>query len=117
MSLLSEAFEGCTIVNRIKENDGYGGFVNKWSDGASFSAAITFNSSLQAKIAEKQGVRNLYTVTTLRSNTLEYGEVFRRDRDGKIFRVTTNGSDNMTPKSAGLDMRQVDCEELNALPT
>lgn len=117
MSLLSEAFEECTIINRKKVNDDYGGFKIEWVDGAGFSAAIVFDSSMQAKIAEKQGVSSLYTITTTRSIVLEYGEYFRRERDGKLFRITSDGDDRYTPKSAGLDMRQVSAEEIDSLPT
>jgi hypothetical protein len=34
-----------------------------------------------------------------------------RNSDGKIFRITSDGDDNHTPKSATLDMRQVSAEE------
>jgi len=37
--------------------------------------------------------------------------VFRRAFDGKIFRVTSDGSDKYTPASATLNMRQVTAEE------
>lgn len=117
MSLLSQAMEACTIINRQKVNDGYGGFVNEWIDGAEFQAAIVFDSSMQAKIAEKQGVSSLYTVTTSRALVLEYGEVFRRERDGKLFKVTSDGDDRYTPQSATLDMRQCSAEELDSLPS
>jgi hypothetical protein len=56
-------------------------------------------------------VTSLYTVTTSRAIVLEYHDVFRRESDGKIFRVTSDGDDLYTPKSAGLDMRQVTAEE------
>ena len=117
MSLLSQAFELCTIINRQKVNDDYGGFVNEWVDGAEFQAAIVFDASMQAKVAEKQGVSSLYTVTTSRSMTLEYGEYFRRERDGKLFKVTSDGDDRFSPKSATLDMRQCSAEEIESLPT
>lgn len=117
MSLLTDAFEGCTIINRQKTNDDYGGFKNEWVDGATFQAAIVFDSSMQARVAEKQGVSSLYTVTTSRTLTLEYNDYFRRDRDGKLFRVTSDGDDRYTPQSATLDMRQVSAEEIDSLPT
>ena len=53
----------------------------------------------------------MYTVTTTRALTLEYHDVFKRLKDGKIFRVTSDGDDKYTPKSATLDMRQVSAEE------
>lgn len=111
MSLLSENMEPCVILNKVTELDGYGGFINKWARGAEFQAAIVYNTSLEAKVAEKSGVKDLYTVTTRKNNYLEYHDVFQRESDGQIFRVTSDSKDNKTPKGAGLNMRQVSAEE------
>lgn len=111
MSLLSDAMTTCVILNKQTEADGYGGYITTWTDGAEFKAAIVLDSSMEARIGEKQGVTALYTVTTSRALNLQYHDVFRRVEDGKIFRVTSDGDDKKTPKSAGLDMRQVSAEE------
>lgn len=111
MSLLSEAMENCIMIDRISQPDGYGGITYHWKDGASFDAAVTYDSSMQARAAGQQGVTSLYTVTTPKSINLQYHQVFRRVRDGKIFRVTSDGDDNKTPTSAALNMRQVSAEE------
>jgi hypothetical protein len=42
---------------------------------------------------------------------LDFHDVIMRIADGKIFRITSDGDDNKTPKSATLDMRQVSAEE------
>lgn len=111
MSLLSDAMENCIFLNKTKEPDGYGGYRDAYTDGAEFDAAIVFDTSMEARVGEKQGVTSLYTVTTSRGMTLEYHDVFRRVRDGKVFRVTSDGDDKYTPASAALDMRQVTAEE------
>ena len=111
MSLLSEAMENCFMLDKTTEADGYGGYNAVYKQGASFTAAITFDSSIEARRADKEGVTSLYTVTTARSLTLEYHDAFVRVRDGKIFRVTSDGDDKYTPASASLDMRQVTAEE------
>lgn len=111
MSLLSDAMESCIMLNKKTEADGYGGFFNTWTDGAEFKAAITFDTSIEARNAEAAGVTSLYTVTTDKSITLEYHDVFRRVSDGKIFRVTSDGDDKFTPSNALLNMRQVTAEE------
>ena len=112
MSLLSDAMEDCVILDKITKTDGYGGVTTVYVEGAEFKAAITFDSSIEARLAEKQGVTSLYTVTTSRNILLEFYTIFRRKRDGKLFRVTSDGNDNLTPKSAGLDMRQVSAEKV-----
>lgn len=111
MSLLTEAMDECVMLNKRTSADGYGGYITTWEDGAGFEAAIVFDTSLEARTAEKQGVSSLYTVTIKKAMTLDYKDVFRRIRDGKIFRVTSDGDDSYTPESASLDMRQVTAEE------
>lgn len=111
MSLLSEAMENCTLLDKITTADGYGGYTTTYIDGAPFNAAIVLDNSMQARAAEKQGVTALYTVTTIKALNLQYHDVFRRDSDGKIFRVTSDGDDKKTPASASLNMRQVSAEE------
>jgi hypothetical protein len=96
--------------------DGYGGYTTIWTEGASFNAAIVLDNSIQAKVAESQGVTGIYTVTTQKALNLQYHDVFRRESDKKLFRVTSDGDDKATPASATLDMRQVSAEELEALP-
>ena len=111
MSLLSEAMENCIILDKQTTPDGYGGVITSWVDGAPFDAAIVLNNSMEARIGQQQGVTALYTITTNKNITLQYQDVFRRERDGKIFRVTSDGDDDHTPNSAGLNMRQVSAEE------
>ena len=111
MSLLSQALEPCVRMYNNVVDDGYGGERTTWTDGATFDAAIVFDSSMQARTAQAAGVTSLYTVTTRRDKMLMYHDVFRRVSDGKIFRVTSDGDDKFTPASAGLDMRQVTAEE------
>lgn len=111
MSLLSEAMENCTMIDKTTVSDGYGGFEVKYVDGASFICATTLDTSTAARVAESQGVKNLYTVTTPRAVNLQFHDIFRRESDKKIFRVTSDGDEKKTPASAGLDMRVVSAEE------
>lgn len=111
MSLLDEFTESCNIIDKRTAADGYGGFITEWTDGAEFDAAIVLDTSMQARIGESQGVTNLYTITTKKNVNLQFHDVFRRNRDGKVFRVTSDGDDKHTPNSATLNMRVVTAEE------
>ena len=111
MSLLDEQMETCIMMDRTTEDDGYGGYISTWTEGASFQAAIVLDTSMQSRVAEKQGVTALYTVTTQKTMNLQYHDIFKRSSDGKVFRVTSDGDDKKTPKSANLNMRQVSAEE------
>jgi len=111
MSLLDEYMENCVMIDKTTASDGRGGFDYVFVDGAEFQAAIILDSSIQAKIAEQQGVTGVYKVTTTKSINLQYHDIFKRVSDGKIFRATSDGDDNKTPVSATLNMRQVSAEE------
>ena len=113
MSLLTEAMEKCIIMDKTTTADGYGGYIISWKEGAEFQAAIVLDSSMQARIAEQQGVTALYTITTNKNINLQYHDVLKRSSDGKIFRITSDGDDKHTPASANLNMRQVTAEEWN----
>lgn len=109
--LLQESMEPCVMLNKQTVDDDYGGYINTWVQGANFDAAIVLDTSIQARVAEQQGVKALYTITTSRTLNLQYHDVFMRLSDEKIFRVKSDGDDKKTPLSATLDMRQVSAEE------
>lgn len=111
MSLLDDAYEPFVMMERHAEPDGYGGKRYVWTEGMEIQAAADLDTSIQARVGEVQGVTSLYTITTPRSMTLEYHDVIKRVSDGKIFRITSDGDDKKTPRSATLDMRQVSAEE------
>lgn len=116
MSLFKDVSKKCQILNKSTVLDGYGGYKTVWTDGAEFDAMISYDDSTQGLAAQAQGVTSLYTVLTSRALNLQYHDVFRQLSDGKIFRVTTDGDDNETPKSSALDLRSVRAEEWE-LPT
>ena len=111
MSLLDEAFESFTIIDRITTDDGYGGVITEWRDGASIQGALVFDSSSEMKVAQSLGSTAAYTLTVRKNINLDYHTVIRRESDGHIFRVLSNSDDRKTPKSAGLNMLQYSAEE------
>ena len=111
MSLLSQAMEDVVMLEKKRIPDGEGGFTTDWVDGVQFKAAINFDSSMEARTAEKAGVTSLYTVTVPLNCKLEYHDVFRRLQDEKVFRVTSDGDDKITPASASFQFAQVTAEE------
>ena len=111
MSLLDENMVNCIMQDKTSASDGYGGTTVTYKDGATFEAAIVLNTSMEARLAEQQGVKSLYTITTKKNVNLQFHDVFIREEDKKVFRVTSDGDDKKTPRGAVLDMRQVTAEE------
>ena len=105
--ILDDYKEEFAFMDKVHQIDSEGGQVVTWSQGSSFLAALRFDSSLQAKRAQAEGVQDLYTLIVDRSINLEYNDVVKRLEDGQTFRITSSGKDHKTPQSAGLNMRAV----------
>lgn len=113
MSLLENAYEDFTILNKAVVDDGYGGVITEWSDGATIKGAMVFDNSAQMKTAQAAGYKAAYTLTVKKHIELDFHTVIRRESDGVIFRLVSNSDDKKTPDSAGLNMRQYSAEEFN----
>ena len=111
MSLIESMMDSCVFMNKAKVADGQGGFSVEWTEGAEIKCAIVNDTSLSARIAEKEGVTSTYTITTSKDTVLEYHDVIKRKRDGKIFRVTSDAGDKTSPNVSTLDMTQVTAEK------
>ena len=111
MSLLDESMEKFTIVEKRRVKDGYGGYQTEYYDGVDFMGALVLDNSLQGRTALKEGVTDVFTLTTDKSLTLSFHDIVRRDSDQVTFRVTSNGAEKKTPDSATLNMRQVSAEK------
>jgi len=111
MSLIDEKMEQCVHMTKRSVSDGLGGYTYAWVDGTAFTAAIVKDSSMQARIAEKDGVTELYTITVYKGAALAFHDVFRRVSDGAIFRVTSNVTDSETPERATFQIGQVTAEK------
>lgn len=111
MSLLDNFLQTkCVLMEQKRVPDGASGWITEWSEGAEFDAAIILDTSMQSRVAEKEGVTSVYTVTTRRSTPLSFHDVFKRMSDGTIFRATSNGADKQSPTFGTLDMCQVTAE-------
>lgn len=111
MGLVDEAMEKTYIMDKTTTLDDYGSVKTVWKEGAEIMAAYSFNSSTTARIAAQQGVKNRFTILTSKAVVLQFPDIVKRASDGKYFKVTSDGTDNRTPASAGLDLRAVEAEE------
>lgn len=111
MSLVENAMEKSYIMDKTTTLDSYGSVKTVWKEGAEIMVAYSFNSSIEARIASQQGVNNRFTLLTKKAVVLQFQDVVKRSSDGKYFRVTSDGKDNRTPETAGLDLRAVEAEE------
>lgn len=108
--IMQERATECTLMEKSRIPDGEGGWSTSWVEGLQFTAVIEHASSIEARVAESQGMASTFTVWTEKSTPLDYQDVFRRNSDGQVFRVTSQGLDEQTPDSATLNLTHVSAE-------
>ena len=111
MSLIDDFKTTCTLLEKTRIPDGEGGWTATWKDGMQFEAAIVHNTTIEARVAEKEGMSSTFTVTTERNMGLDFHDVFRRESDGDVFRVTSDSQDVQTPDRASFQFAQVTAEK------
>ena len=111
MSLYETFYEPCVLLEKKRVPDGEGGWNTQWTDdGPKFEAAVVLDNTMTARVAESQGMKSVYTVTTNQNVNLEFHDAFKRLSDGKTFRVTSDPNDKETPDAASFHFEQVTAE-------
>lgn len=105
MSLLDNYGRKCVLLEKKTVSDGFAGYETVWVDGIEFQNYQTLESSVEARIAEKQGVTSVYNALVKRDLPIEYHSVFRDTTTGETYRVTSDPSDSQAPKSASFDLK------------
>ena len=108
--MITDFFDCLVMIDRKSLPDGYGGFEMQYVEGAEFKGGITTENSTQARIAEKEGVTALYTVTVLPNIPLNYGDIIKRKNDNKYFKVVSDPNDMQTPKVSNMKFKQAQAE-------
>ena len=115
-NLLESMMTACTMLDKTTVSDGVFGFTTVDVDGASFMATNIKDTSIEARTAEKQGVTEVYTVVTAKGTALQYHDVFRRESDEQVFRVTSIQRDSEAPERSTVQIGKVTAERWE-LPT
>lgn len=110
MSLIDVEMEDFIIMDKSTINDGYGGTKDSYAEGVTIQGAMPYDGSMQAKIAQANGVTSVYTLTVKRNVYLDYHTVLKRKKNGLYFRTTDNADDKETPSTSSLDIRQYSTE-------
>ena len=111
MSLIDAYMTKCVWLEPYAVDDGEGGSVITWREGSLFNAAATLSSSTKRTNADKAEAANIYNVTVYQPLLLPFHGVFRRVKDGKVFRIISDGADRKTPETSPLNLRRATAEE------
>lgn len=97
MALSDFMTDELAVMDKVSKPDGFGGFVWTWQEGARFTGAAVRKSGSNLYIAQQQGMKETYSITTQASVVLERGDIVKRLRDGATLRVTTAPEDGTPP--------------------
>lgn len=110
MSLLDLFSDEYTVLNQTNSDDGYGSYKVEYTEGETFRGSIAFNESHVPSSIESLDLKSTYKLLFPKEVTLSFHQVIKR-ADGKIFRVTSDGSNVFTPNSSQLNLRLVELED------
>ena len=110
MSLLDEFARTCVFMEKRRVSDDAGGHIVTWEEGAEFINYQALDTSMEARIAEKEGVTSVYSVLVDKVVPLEYNDVFKDVETGQTYRVTSNPEEKMAPRSSSLPLKYFTAE-------
>lgn len=105
MSLLDDFANNCVLMEKKRMPDGAGGYIVSWTEGAEFLNYQSLDTSMEARIAEKEGVTSVYSALVNKTVPIEYNDYFRDTSTGNTYRVTSNPKERAAPRSAGPTVR------------
>lgn len=107
--LLQNYTATCCFMNLSIVDDDYGGYTKKWTEGAEFDAVITENLSQPAVVAGIENETTFFGVKVKRNVPLELNSVFKRKKDGQVFRIR-NANSMDAPDFSAMDMKALNAE-------
>lgn len=116
-NLLFDQFEPCIFMVKSKQPDGLGGNETVWTEGISFDAYCRMDTPVREIVGDKLVEKSVYTIITYENTRLDFRDIIKRVRDGKLFRATSDGDDYKLPLASTIKLNKVTAEELTALPT
>lgn len=93
--------------------DGAGGYMTTWEEGVEFENYQVLDTSMEARRAQQEGVKSLYSALVDRDFPLEYNDVFKDKNTGLTYRVTSNPGEKKAPKSSTFNLKYFTVERWN----
>lgn len=113
-TLIKDFTTKCVFFNRATVRDEYGGYKNRWTDGAEFDAVIIEDDSTQAIVAGIEKNTDFIGVKVPNNVPLEFGSVFKRLKDGQTFRIRKEGISS--PKMSNMGIKTLSAETWSPPP-
>lgn len=114
--LLGSVAKKCILMERMRISDGESGYITTWTEGVEFNNYQGLDTSMEARIAEKEGVTSVYSALVDKALPIEYGDYFKDLESGKTYRVTSEPDEKQAPKISTMNLKYFTAEK-KALPS
>lgn len=108
--MITDFFEPFCRVKRTLRDDGLGGTIETWEDGAPFDGGVTHVPGTEITIAGHRALRGQPVLVHETSVGFQQDELVRRLSDGAVFRVAGRSGQMRTPRVAQAQFAQVPVE-------
>lgn len=105
--------EELCIMDKISQPDGFGGIIYLWQEGAAFAGKSLRKRGDTLLVAQQQGARETYSITTKAQVQLERGTHVRRLKDGATMRIITDPQDGTPPGTSDMKFVYVLAERVS----
>lgn len=113
--LLNSMAKKCVLMEKLRNSSDEGGYKTTWTEGAKFNNYQALDTSMEARVAEKEGVTSVYSALVDTALPIEYGDYFKDVETGKTYRVTSEPDEKKAPKIASMQLKYFTAEK-KALP-
>ena len=100
MSFFYDAFHDFYIKNRSVEDDGEGGTITHWTNGAMVKMALDLGNAEERRVAEARNLQTVFTASFPINTPVNYNDYLESVDTGFVYRITSNPKDNTTPPAA-----------------
>ena len=111
---MDDFYEPMCVMDWRSKPDGLGSFIWEWEDGAGFRGGVVLNTSTEMRIAQQEGYKSIYTLTTSVKMPFEKGDIVKRLKDDALFKITSDPDDVVTPAISDITGWQVTMERVTA---
>lgn len=113
---LRDMYEKLVVVEKRTIPDGLGGYEVAYVEGAEFMGSITLDSSIEAKVAEQNGMKSVFTLVVDSSLPIERNDTLKRKSTNEYFRLTSNPNDTLVKTQMDGELKSASIERFE-IPT
>ena len=105
--------EECVMFVKNTVSDGFGGMKVEFEEYFGFDAAIALAGARESRTGDSETPAARYSVLAEKGLLIKYDDIFRREKNGELLRVTSLTPENAAPHFSRLNLMIFYAERVN----